>query len=128
MMRLLAGMQPVANKTLFLGRKDKAALDAAKIWQENSSFWQGPEVAALERLSRKKGALLAQTAASRLTHLSMVANNLGVLMEDLGEEKKAFEAYGTARRLEPRNLSALLQPEEYAGPRVRRRPETDGRG
>jgi Tfp pilus assembly protein PilF len=40
--------------------------------------------------------------------VSLVANNLGVLMEDLGRADDAFEAYSRARELLPQNASALI--------------------
>lgn len=38
----------------------------------------------------------------------MVANNLGVVLEDAGQRKQAYEAYAKAKELDDGNISALL--------------------
>lgn len=40
-------------------------------------------------------------------HLSVVANDLGVLLMDLGRDEEAFVAFGESLSLEPQNISAL---------------------
>jgi tetratricopeptide (TPR) repeat protein/4-amino-4-deoxy-L-arabinose transferase-like glycosyltransferase len=41
-------------------------------------------------------------------HLSLVANNLGVALEDIARPEEAFAAYERARRFDPENISVLL--------------------
>ena len=64
----------------------------------------------MDQLPRLHGSrsLLTPLAGYWLRHMSLVANNLGVLMEDLGRKPHAFAAYAEARQLDEGNVSALL--------------------
>jgi len=117
---LSASLQPVPDCAFFTGVHALADVDVEALWKRHQDFWNQafiPELAAL----RKEDSLLAYPAANVMRHLSMVANNLGVLLEDVGQRKQAYEAYAKARELDAGNISALLNQETmlergYASP------------
>jgi tetratricopeptide (TPR) repeat protein len=102
-----AALQPVPDCVCFNGVRALTEVDMEALWQRHQAFWNQPFMADLATLA-KKDSLLAYPAATVLRHLSMVANNLGVLLEDAGQRKQAYESYVKARALDARNISALL--------------------
>jgi tetratricopeptide (TPR) repeat protein len=101
-----AGFQAVPHRLLFIGAKSLSSADAARLMREHEPFWASA-LPRLKALTAQGGALgaagrhLAQTAG-------LVANNLGVLLEDAERPGDAFAAYRKARELDPENVSALL--------------------
>lgn len=104
---LAASLQPVPDRVHFTAAKAMADVDAEALWMRHQEFWAAPFIQELILL-RKNDPLLARQAAHGLRHLSMVANNLGVVLEDAGLRKPAYEAYVKARELDGDNISALL--------------------
>ncbi len=104
---LSANLQPVADCVLFEGVPTREDVNAEQLWAAHQEFWKKPFIPQLARL-RRTDPLLSGAADAVLRRLSMVANNLGVLMEDVGWNKQAYEAYAKARELYGDNISALL--------------------
>lgn len=104
---LAASLQPVPDRVHFIPARAVADIDAESVWRRHQEFWAAPFVRELVLL-RKSDPLLSRPAAQVLRHLSMVANNLGVVLEDAGLRKPAYEAYLKARELDGDNISALL--------------------
>jgi tetratricopeptide (TPR) repeat protein len=104
---LAAGMHPLPNGLVFLGVRDRASVDLGAVWEGHRRLWAEPFVADLQA-TRQTCPLLAPLAGYLLRHAGMVANNLGVWLEDAARTNEAFAAYGEARRLDPANVSALL--------------------
>ena len=104
---LSAGMQPIPDRMMFSGVRALSEVAPEALWARHQEYWTSPLLADLIRL-RKTDPMLSQTAGAVIGHLSMVANNLGVVMEDAGWRKQAYEAYLKARELEPNNISAML--------------------
>lgn len=101
-----AGCTPVPHGLLFIGTRDRSKLDGAALLARHTLLWDE-----LERLLPPAGArpdLLETQRASLLLHASMVANNLGVLLDDLAQPAAAGTAYARAMKIEARNLSATL--------------------
>ncbi len=98
--------QPLAECSHFAGVKDYAAVDLDKTFKEHQTFWT-------EIVPELKDADISFEAldglrAYLLRHLSMVANNLGVMLEDNKHTEQAFAAYTEARNIDTNNISALL--------------------
>ncbi|MEI6563137.1 MAG: tetratricopeptide repeat protein [bacterium] len=104
---LAASLQPVPNCVLFNGVRDIEGVDSEALWKRHQAFWKESFIGGLATL-RKEDPMLAFQAATALRHLSMVANNLGVVLEDLGWRKQAYESYAKARELDAGNISAML--------------------
>ena len=102
-----ASLQPVPDCVHFTGVRALSEVDMEALWKRHQEFWAQPFIGELATLV-KRDPLLAYQAANVLRHLSMVANNLGVLLEDAGQRKQAYEAYVKSRALDAGNISALL--------------------
>ncbi len=103
---LLAGMVPIPHGAVFLGSKSTDDLDTRSLIDMNLKFWAEmvPELTSL----REKQGMLANFAGYALFRLGRVANDLGVLMQDLDQQSDAYMAYSRAREIDPANASALL--------------------
>jgi len=99
------GFAAVPNKLVFLGATDKSALDADEMVTKHREFWSrfGP---VLEEGESVVGENPWHAWGRR--HAGLVANNLGVLLEDLGRPEDAYAVYESARGIDPDNVSALL--------------------
>lgn len=104
---LAASLKPVPDRMLFSGVKDVSELDPEALWKRHQEYWKEPFVQDLIQL-RKGSSPLAMTAGRVIRHMSMVANNLGVILEDVGWRQQAYEAYAKAREFETNNISAML--------------------
>ena len=115
------GLLPVPYRVMFFGAQNTDDIDADEYFRKNRELWDG------------LGMQIA-TAAGRpgpshpwvqwiQTHVSKVANNAGVLLEDLQRRDLAFEAYASARRLDSNNISALLNMLDIA--HAESRPEKE---
>jgi uncharacterized protein HemY len=100
------GAVAVPHRTLFLGAPALDAVDLDAELRANQELWSKPGLG-LGLESAKRG-VLAFHADQVERHISFVANNFGVLLEDAGRGADAFAAYAAARRIYPQNLSALL--------------------
>jgi len=102
-----ASLQPVPDCVHFTGVTALSEVDVEALWKRHQDFWSQPFIRELAVLC-KGDSMLTYPAANVMRHLSMVANNLGVLLEDVGQRKQAYEAYAKARELDGANVSALL--------------------
>jgi tetratricopeptide (TPR) repeat protein len=105
-----AGIAVLPQRTLYLGYATNAAPDPARLWADHEAYW-ARTVPELQRAQRR-GGISAELATGVLRALSMEANNLGVLLEDLGQKEQAYKAYSQARLIYTNNVSALLN--QYA--------------
>jgi tetratricopeptide (TPR) repeat protein len=102
-----AGLQPVPERVLYTGVKSLDELDPQRLFEGNRALWGQPFVKALQK-ERTADSLLAPLAGAVTRHLSMIANNLGVVLEDAGWRQQAYESYAQARLMDTNNISALL--------------------
>jgi len=98
-----AGFHPVPDRLLFRGRLSLDGLDPEKLISVHRDFWAQVDPA-VSGASARQGLLRRQMNR----RVALVANELGVLLEDLGRPDLAFEAYSSARRFDPLNISALF--------------------
>jgi tetratricopeptide (TPR) repeat protein len=104
---LAAGLQPVPQCVMFSGIKAISEVEPETLWNRHLEYWKSPFIEDLIRL-RKTDPMLSPVAGAVIRHLSLLANNLGVVLEDSGWRQQAYGAYAKARDLEPGNISALL--------------------
>ncbi|MBP7829355.1 MAG: tetratricopeptide repeat protein [Kiritimatiellae bacterium] len=103
----LAGMTPVPDGLVYEGISDIAELEAEAYFQAQAAFWQSYGQALKVDVAEGNSVLLPWANWS-LAHLSKLANNAGVLLEDLGKTREAFAAYQASLELSTNNISALL--------------------
>jgi tetratricopeptide (TPR) repeat protein len=103
---LSSGFQPLPDRALFLGVRAVSEVDPSSLWESHQEFWNRPFVAGLA--AARQARMIGPLAGHALRHLSMVANNAGVVLEDLGWQKQAFASYVKARELDNDNISAML--------------------
>lgn len=101
-----AGWHPVPNGLVYGGTRHPERLDGAGLLASNRLFWARLAVT-LAPSSGAPPALDGLRVALR-QQVSRVANDLGVLLQDLGRDDEAYEAYAASRRFVPDNLSALI--------------------
>ncbi len=101
-----AGLVPMPNKMVFLGVAKPDAADVRKALDGNKEFWGRMQDAGGARLTDEP--ILGAYIDYLQRHASMVANNMGVLLEDNSMEKEAYGAYSISRKMFPGNISALL--------------------
>ena len=109
-----AGLTPVPDFFFFSGCRDINRLKGKPLFADYSAFWKEME----KVLPAAKGEIddpTVQLRASLRRHMGFVANNLGVLLEDLGNDADAFAVYTYIHsRLDPENISALFNRFEMA--------------
>lgn len=101
-----AGLTPLPNRTIYVGLAPGAAVDASGLATNHAAMWK--EWMALFDARSDAGDQRRFVTAYFRRHLSMMANNLGVVLEDRRMSREAWDAYAAARNLNPDNLSALL--------------------
>lgn len=100
-----SGLVSRPDRFLYVAKRSADGLGALPLLEDQRAFW-----ARMRRLlpsgevvygpsDRLRGALRS--------HLSVVANDLGVLLMDLGRNEEAFDALGESLKWDSRNLSAL---------------------
>ncbi|HPF98605.1 MAG TPA: tetratricopeptide repeat protein [Kiritimatiellia bacterium] len=97
---------PIPAEVLFLGAPSATLPDPEAALSQHEKFWNtcGAELKA----SAASDSAVSDWSRWALGHISKVANNLGVALEDSGRNDLAFEAYHQARELDTNNVSALL--------------------
>lgn len=103
---LSGGYHPIPDCAVILGARQAALPDPEAAWAAHQAFWNQPFIAGLA--AARNDSMMGPLAALALRNLSLMANNLGVVMEDAGFQKQAYAAYGQARILDKDNISALL--------------------
>ena len=101
-----AGLTVLPRNLVFLGTSNTNELQSDTILSEHVAFWERitPILHNAEPLDTKGKWLKAHMVRQS----GLVANNLGVLFEDLGNKDLAFRAYSQSRSLDTNNVSALL--------------------
>ncbi len=96
-----AHCRPVPDCLVFRGVKDEKTVDGLKVKADFEAFWQKIEPRLEIDRYRGKGSRSLHEIESmadryRLNlrrHLGLIANNIGVLLQNLGHDKEAFEMY-----------------------------------
>jgi len=99
------GFVAVPNKLLFLGTKDASTLDIKALLAGSEAFYER-----YDEILKKWEASLSDNFMYKYgkRHAGLIANNLGVFLEDIGRHEDAFSAYKSARKIDAENVSALL--------------------
>jgi len=103
---LSCGVTPLPHKLVFVAGGDPGADEADALMAVHRSFWE--ENADLLLGADPADAFLAPFCRHLRRRSALIANNLGVVMEDAGAKEDAAEAYRKAREIDPDNISALL--------------------
>jgi tetratricopeptide (TPR) repeat protein len=114
-----AGMTPMPEFIFFGGVRTIESIKNTPLLPDYQTFWDRME----KQLPHQKDAT-EQVAVYRnhlRRHLGFVANNLGVVLEDLGREKEAYAVYSRVRKIDTDNISALFNQFEM----VRRGSQPD---
>ncbi|HPA77120.1 MAG TPA: DUF2723 domain-containing protein [Kiritimatiellia bacterium] len=107
------GKDAVPDRGIFKGMSEAMAMDAEEYFSRQQSFWtEARDLFAGEVKPNNMAAFYWYWARS---HLSKVANNSGVHLHDLERPDLAAQAYRAARRIDPDNLSAMLNLHALAG-------------
>ena len=101
-----AGFTAVPCRLVFTGTRSAEDGSPLGLLVEHERFWA--ETAGLIAEAKAANGGLAGMGQGFLRHMSLVANNLGVFMEDRGRPEEALVAYTKARELYSGNVSALL--------------------
>lgn len=107
----MAGYRPVPVGFCFSGSLDLHSLPLAEVMQANQDFWE-QAVALLAPSDLRLPVMVGRFRAVMRREAGRSATLFGVLLEDLADAEAAFSAYAAARRIDPQNLSALLN--QYA--------------
>jgi len=109
-----AGMTPVPDFLFFSGCRDITVFKGRPLLAEYTAFWNAMEKVLPRDKAPTDDPTMRLRAALR-RHMGFVANNLGVLLEDLGNDNDAFAVYNTVHsRLDPDNISSLFNRFEMA--------------
>jgi tetratricopeptide (TPR) repeat protein len=98
-----ADQLPVPRMAVYLGVPPQPPPDPAALLADHRAFWK-----ALDDWHRQPLDYAPGVVEWCVRHLGRVANDLGVLLEEAGDPARAKEAYRQARRIDPDNLSVLL--------------------
>jgi len=103
---LATGLTAVPDRVLYLAEAEAAAVDVERLLAAHEAFYAAfiPSATKLAE-SGHRHAVMGRTL---LRHAARIANDLGVLLEDLGWPQEASRAYERARASDPDNISALL--------------------
>ncbi|MDA0321924.1 MAG: DUF2723 domain-containing protein [Verrucomicrobia bacterium] len=100
-----SGHVAVPDRFGFVG-SNSADLNITSV-EESERFWTAV-VPGLQDLAAGGNDMLTAIGAHYLRHLSLIANDLGVAMEDQGDDGRAFALYDRALAILPDNVSAKL--------------------
>jgi len=101
-----AGFTAVPSKTVFLGAEKIEDVPLKELLAEHTGFWSLFDAQLTGEAKKANSAFEIDSHMRR--HTSMIANNLGVLMQDGGMTNEAFMCYRQAEEIHPGNVSALL--------------------
>lgn len=101
-----SGLHVRPKGLVFFGVRELDAIKRDVDVSRNMALWRewGKRLAPRDDDSR----LLAGFRQYLRRHTSMVANNFGVMLQDLGRDEEAFDVYKRARETVSENVSALL--------------------
>lgn len=103
---IAGGLTPVPKRLLFIGAEDTDNLQPQSMLEEHLAFWN--RITPVLHESEPGDSLSRWLKRHLVRHSGLVANNLGVLFEDLGDEDLAYHAYAQSRSIDTNNVSALL--------------------
>ncbi len=101
-----AGYSVAPNYFCFIGVRDIETLREEPILAKYDEFWKRMRKTLAK--SRGRNDPIAQYRADVRRQVGFVANNAGVLLEDLGRDEEAYQVYGIVRQIDSDNISALL--------------------
>jgi len=107
-----AGRRALPDRFLFLAAQGTNGVDRLPPMTEAIAFWKRMDQ--IVPLTVQDRDLTDGLQRALRWHLALVANDRGVLLEDLQRPLEAQEAYRQALRLNPDNLSALLNRMQMA--------------
>lgn len=102
---LVSGFEAVPERVVFSGLLKPSAGEVTRIFNDAQSFWNAGGKAFL---ADDRGDAPSFYLDWIRAHLSKLANNLGIILEDVGQPDQAMECYRQARAFYPENLSALM--------------------
>jgi tetratricopeptide (TPR) repeat protein len=109
-----AGITPVPEYLFFAGCRDINVFKGKPLLADYQAFWSEMDPV-LAPNKKGSGDPAIRLRAELRRHLGFVANNLGVLLEDLKNDKDAFAVYSYVHStLDPNNISALFNRFEMA--------------
>jgi len=109
-----AGITPVPEYFFFSGSRDIKEFKGKPLLAGYQAFWKDMEKV-LAANTKANGDPTIRLRAHLRRHMGFVANNLGVLLEDLGNDPDAFTVYTYVHaKLDPDNISALFNRFEMA--------------
>ncbi|MFO7936283.1 MAG: tetratricopeptide repeat protein [Kiritimatiellia bacterium] len=109
-----AGLIPVPEYLFFTGCNDIEKYKDTELFDEYSVFWD-EMLAVLPETEKDFQNNVSVMARNLRRHLGFVANNLGVMLEDLGRDEEAFATYTKIHEeIDPDNVSAMINRFEMA--------------
>jgi len=109
-----AGLSPYPNYLFFLGSKDIKEFQETAFLDDYLRFWD-EMLAVLPAVGKDDNDQASMLAQNLRRHLGFVANNLGVMLEDLGRDEEAFKVYTKIHdEIDPDNVSAMINRFEMA--------------
>ena len=100
-----AGLNARPDHLVFLGVKDLESLKKCPFLEDHRAFWADMEIILDGPVA---GSWLNRLRAVLRRHVSMMSNNMGVLLEDLERPEEAYSAYMRALEFDADNFSAML--------------------
>ena len=109
-----ADMYPAPEFLFFTGCRDIDAFKDKPLLAEYTAFWKEMDTVLASNADESKDPL-ARFRAHLRRHMGFVANNLGVMLEDIGKEDDAFAAYTYVHStIDPDNISSMFNRFEMA--------------
>jgi len=109
-----AGITPVPEYFFFAGCRDIKAFKGKPLLADYQTFWKDMEKV-LPANTEGSSDPTTRLRAHLRRHMGFVANNLGVLLEDLENDVDAFTVYTYVHgKLDPQNISSLFNRFEMA--------------
>ncbi|MDD4102186.1 MAG: tetratricopeptide repeat protein, partial [Kiritimatiellae bacterium] len=109
-----AGITPVSEYLFFTGSRNIEEYKDKTLFADHMEFWKEMDSVLAAKKHRIDDPTMRHKAHMR-RHMGFVANNLGVLLEDLGKDEEAYTVYTYVRNVvDPDNISALFNRFEMA--------------
>ena len=94
------------NGFCFISGESLEAVKDIPVLEKYGDFWKRMEKTIAKSRTARDPVSAYRSRVRR--QIAFVANNAGVLLEDLGRDEEAYQVYFIARSLDPENISALL--------------------
>ncbi len=109
-----AGITPVPEYLFFSGSRNIEEYKEKPMFENYMEFWKQMDSVLAANKRHSDDPTLRHKAHMR-RHMGFVANNLGVLLEDIGKDEEAYNVYTYIRNvIDPDNISALFNRFEMA--------------